>query len=143
MSFFFYNELYMIHYYISKSIAQKLNSKNICYWVNGDKEFIPLLTYTLFEPYSVLRPLDNSFLTWHLLVLLTYILVHMLTFLKSQSLHHRNRTELTPENLKHLENVFRENLAKDKDEFTLAEFKKIVPSKNVIHFILLYYYLQP
>ena len=101
------------------------------------------LTYTLFEPYSVLRPLDNSFLTWHLLVLLTYILVHMLTFLKSQSLHHRNRTELTPENLKHLENVFRENLAKDKDEFTLAEFKKIVPSKNVIHFILLYYYLQP
>ena len=67
----------------------------------------------------------------------------MLTFLKSQSLHHRNRTELTPENLKHLENVFRENLAKDKDEFTLAEFKKIVPSKNVIHFILLYYYLQP
>jgi hypothetical protein len=51
----------------------------------------------------------------------------------------RNRTELTPENLKHLENVFRENLAKDKNEFTLAEFKKIVPSKNVraasfIHF---------
>ena len=43
----------------------------------------------------------------------------------------RNRTELTPENLKHLENVFRENLAKDKEEFTLAEFKKIVPSKNV------------
>ena len=43
----------------------------------------------------------------------------------------RNRTELTPENLKRLENVFRDNLAKDKDEFTLAEFKKIVPSKNV------------
>ena len=48
----------------------------------------------------------------------------------------RNRTELTPENLKHLENVFRENLAKDKEEFTLAEFKKIVPSKNVSsHFV--------
>lgn len=50
---------------------------------------------------------------------------------------HRNRTELTPENLKHLENVFRDNLAKDKEEFTLAEFKKIVPSKNVsgdLHF---------
>ena len=43
----------------------------------------------------------------------------------------RNRTELTPENLKHLENVFQDNLAKDKEEFTLAEFKKIVPSKNV------------
>ena len=43
----------------------------------------------------------------------------------------RNRTGLTAENLKHLEKVFRENLAKDKKEFTLAEFKKIVPSKNV------------
>ncbi len=43
----------------------------------------------------------------------------------------RSRSELTPENLKHLENVFRDNLAKDKNEFTLAEFKKIVPSKNV------------
>jgi hypothetical protein len=30
-----------------------------------------------------------------------------------------------------LEKVFRENLAKDNEEFTLAEFKKIVPSKNV------------
>jgi len=38
---------------------------------------------------------------------------------------------LSAENLKHLEKVFRENLAKDKEEFTLAEFKKIVPSKNV------------
>ncbi len=43
----------------------------------------------------------------------------------------RNRTGLTAENLKHLEKVFRDNLAKDKQEFTLAEFKKIVPSKNV------------
>ena len=57
----------------------------------------------------------------------------------SLSLHHRNRTELTPENLKHLENVFRENLAKDKDEFTLYEFKKIVPSKNVN---MLFYFLR-
>ena len=30
-------------------IAQKINSKNICYWVDGDKEFISLLTYTWFE----------------------------------------------------------------------------------------------
>ncbi len=43
----------------------------------------------------------------------------------------RRRTELSAENLKHLEKVFRDNLAKDKEEFTLAEFKKIVPSKNV------------
>ncbi len=42
-----------------------------------------------------------------------------------------NRTGLTSENLKHLEKIFRDNLAKDKQEFTLAEFKKIVPSKNV------------
>eukprot|EP00095_Tigriopus_kingsejongensis_P001896 snap_masked-scaffold287_size221780-processed-gene-0.16 protein:Tk01896 transcript:snap_masked-scaffold287_size221780-processed-gene-0.16-mRNA-1 annotation:"nadph oxidase" len=43
----------------------------------------------------------------------------------------RQKTELTEDNIKHLEKVFRENLAKDKEEFTLAEFKKIVPSKNV------------
>lgn len=43
----------------------------------------------------------------------------------------RHLSELTEENLKHLEKVFRENLAKDKEEFTLSEFKKIVPSKNV------------
>jgi hypothetical protein len=43
----------------------------------------------------------------------------------------RRNTELTAESIKHLEKVFRENLAKDKDEFTLSEFKKIVPSKNV------------
>ena len=43
----------------------------------------------------------------------------------------RHLNELTSENLKHLEKVFADNLAKDKQEFTLAEFKKIVPSKNV------------
>ena len=43
----------------------------------------------------------------------------------------RRNTELTAESIKHLEKVFRENLAKDKDEFTLSEFKRIVPSKNV------------
>ena len=42
--------------------------------------------------------------------------------------HH---TELSEENLKHLEEVFKNHLAKDRNEFTLAEFKKIVPSKNV------------
>jgi hypothetical protein len=49
----------------------------------------------------------------------------------SLSLSSRQRTELSQENLKHLEKVFRNHLAKDKDEFTLAEFKQIVPSKNV------------
>ena len=44
---------------------------------------------------------------------------------------YRRNTELTAESIKHLEKVFRENLAKDKDEFTLSEFKRIVPSKNV------------
>ena len=131
----------MIHYY--KSQLHKNSIVNI--FVIELMEIKSLSHYLLIHDLglTVLRPLDNSFLTWHLVVLPTYLLVHMLTFLKSLSLHHRNRTELTPENLKHLENVFRENLAKDKDEFTLAEFKKIVPSKNVIHFILLYYYLQP
>ena len=43
----------------------------------------------------------------------------------------RQRTDLSKENLKHLEKVFRNHLAKDNEEFTLAEFKQIVPSKNV------------
>ena len=43
----------------------------------------------------------------------------------------RRNTELTAESIKHLEKVFRENLTKDKAEFTLSEFKRIVPSKNV------------
>ena len=30
-----------------------------------------------------------------------------------------------------MEKVFRNHLAKDNEEFTLAEFKQIVPSKNV------------
>ena len=30
-----------------------------------------------------------------------------------------------------MESVFRENVGKGKEEFTLDEFKKIVPSKNV------------
>ena len=45
--------------------------------------------------------------------------------------HFRRNTELTAESIKHLEKVFRENLTKDKAEFTLSEFKRIVPSKNV------------
>ena len=51
--------------------------------------------------------------------------------MKNYLLYFRRNTELTAESIKHLEKVFRENLAKDKDEFTLSEFKKIVPSKNV------------
>ena len=43
----------------------------------------------------------------------------------------RKRGVLTEENIAWLEQVFRENVGKGKEEFTLAEFKKIVPSKNV------------
>ena len=32
--------------------------------------------------------------------------------------------------MEHLESVFRSHLGKGKEEFTIAEFKKIVPSKN-------------
>ena len=38
---------------------------------------------------------------------------------------------LNEENIAWLEQVFRENVGKGKEEFTLDEFKKIVPSKNV------------
>ena len=38
---------------------------------------------------------------------------------------------LNEENILWLEQVFRENVGKGKEEFTLDEFKKIVPSKNV------------
>ena len=61
-------------------------------------------------------------INWHLLIYY-YIIFHIF--------YSRRNTELTAESIKHLEKVFRENLAKDKDEFTLSEFKRIVPSKNV------------
>ena len=38
---------------------------------------------------------------------------------------------LTEEKIQNLEKVFRENLANDKDEFTLEEFKTILQAKNV------------
>ena len=38
---------------------------------------------------------------------------------------------MNEENILWLEQVFRENVGKGKEEFTLDEFKKIVPSKNV------------
>ena len=41
---------------------------------------------------------------------------------------------LNEENIAWLEQVFRENVGKGKEEFTLDEFKKIVPSKNVSYF---------
>ena len=63
-----------------------------------------------------------NFLTFEVILLLQ---LHILSF------SFRRNKELTAESVKHLEKVFRENLAKDKDEFTLSEFKKIVPSKNV------------
>ena len=43
----------------------------------------------------------------------------------------RKRGVLNEENISWLEQVFRENVGKGKEEFTLDEFKKIVPSKNV------------
>ena len=43
----------------------------------------------------------------------------------------RVRGVLNEENIQWLEHVFRENVGKGKEEFTLDEFKKIVPSKNV------------
>ena len=38
---------------------------------------------------------------------------------------------LTKENIAWLEKVFRENVGEGQEEFTLTEFKRIVPSKNV------------
>ena len=55
----------------------------------------------------------------------------LLTVSRLPSFYFRQRTDLSKENLKHLEKVFRNHLAKDNEEFTLAEFKQIVPSKNV------------
>ena len=55
----------------------------------------------------------------------------LLTVSRLPSFCFRQRTDLSKENLKHLEKVFRNHLAKDNEEFTLAEFKQIVPSKNV------------
>ena len=43
----------------------------------------------------------------------------------------RKRGVLNEENIAWLEQVFRENVGKGKEEFTLDEFKKIVPSRNV------------
>ena len=43
----------------------------------------------------------------------------------------RQTSQLSKESLEHLESVFRNHLGKGKEEFTIAEFKKIVPSKNV------------
>ena len=37
---------------------------------------------------------------------------------------------LSKESIEHLEKVFRSHLGKGREEFTIAEFKKIVPSKN-------------
>ena len=38
---------------------------------------------------------------------------------------------LTKENIEWLETVFRDNVGQGQAEFTLEQFKKIVPSKNV------------
>ena len=39
--------------------------------------------------------------------------------------------DFTEEQVKNLEDVFRQNLPPDKDSLTLTEFKKLMPSKNV------------
>ena len=39
--------------------------------------------------------------------------------------------DLTEEQVKSLEEVFRQNLPPNKESLTLKEFKKIMPSKNV------------
>ena len=39
--------------------------------------------------------------------------------------------DFTEEQVKNLEDVFRQNLPPDKDSLTLTEFKKLKPSKNV------------
>ena len=79
-----------------------------------------LWTYTSYTKLFI--PKHTIFLTFEVILLLQ---LHLLSF------SFRRNKELTAESVKHLEKVFRENLAKDKDEFTLSEFKKIVPSKNV------------
>ena len=43
----------------------------------------------------------------------------------------RQTGAFSKENLAWLEKVFRDNVGEGKKEFTLQEFKKIVPSKNV------------
>lgn len=48
---------------------------------------------------------------------------------------------LTEEKIQNLEKVFRENLANDKDEFTLEEFKTILQAKNVSSKLKFFYWL--
>ena len=43
----------------------------------------------------------------------------------------RDTMDLTEDQVKHLEEVFRRNLPKNKECLTLTEFKKLMPSKNV------------
>ena len=45
--------------------------------------------------------------------------------------YYRDTMDFTEEQVKNLEDVFRQNLPPDKDSLTLTEFKKLMPSKNV------------
>ena len=63
--------------------------------------------------------------------LLSVFLHHISLSLVGYYFHFRHSTELTADRIKFLEEVFRDTLTKDGDKFTLAEFKRIVPSKNV------------
>ena len=45
--------------------------------------------------------------------------------------HIRDTMDLTEDQVKHLEDVFRQNLPANKECLTLTEFKKLMPSKNV------------
>jgi hypothetical protein len=43
----------------------------------------------------------------------------------------RHKEDFSPEQVKTLEEMFKQNLPHNKTELTLQEFKKIMPSKNV------------
>ena len=45
--------------------------------------------------------------------------------------YYRDTLDFTEEQVKNLENVFRQNLHPNKEKLTLKEFKKLMPSKNV------------
>ena len=90
----------------------------------------PQLNHACLMLYYELIPHSQSY-SFQSIQFFNFFEVILLLHLHLLSFSFRRNKELTAESVKHLEKVFRENLAKDKDEFTLSEFKKIVPSKNV------------
>jgi hypothetical protein len=51
--------------------------------------------------------------------------------LPMSKLFFRHKEDFSPEQVKTLEEMFKQNLPHNKTELTLQEFKKIMPSKNV------------